>query len=94
VDPDLFVLIPLGGMAMGGLFMFGVYKLLTRWMEFRHQRGPGALPSEELRELELEVAELRGLPERIAELEERVDFAERLLARSRGDEGSLGAGAR
>lgn len=85
MDPDLFVLIPLAGMATGGLFMFGVYKLLTRWMELRHQRGAGTLPSEELRELELEVAELRGLPDRVAELEERLDFAERLLAQHRTD---------
>jgi len=84
MDPDLFVLIPLGGMATGALFMFGIYKLLTRWMELRHHREPGALP-DEVRDLQQEVAELRALPERVAELEERLDFAERLLAQHRTD---------
>ncbi len=86
MPPDLFVLIPLGGMATGALFMFGIYKLLTRWMELRHRREPGALPPDEVRDLQLEVAELRTLPERVAELEERLDFAERLLAQHRTDE--------
>jgi hypothetical protein len=81
----VFVLVPLGGMAMGALFMFGVYKLLSRWMELRHRRGPDALPADDVRDLQLEVAELRGLPERMAELEERLDFAERLLAQHRTD---------
>jgi hypothetical protein len=85
MPPDLFVLIPLGGMATGALFMFGIYKLLTRWMELRHRREPGALPPDEVRDLQLEVAELRTLPERVAELEERLDFAERLLAQHRTD---------
>jgi hypothetical protein len=84
VPPDVWVLIPLGGMATGALFLFGIYRLVTRWMELRHQR-PGALPPEDVRDLQLELADLRGLPERVAELEERLDFAERLLAQHRTD---------
>lgn len=85
MPPDVWALIPLGGMATGALFMFGVYKLLTRWMELRHRPGPATLSGEELHELQLEVADLRALPERVAELEERLDFAERLLAQHRTD---------
>jgi hypothetical protein len=85
VPPDVFILIPLAGMATGALFMFGIYKIVTRWMDLRHHREPGALPPDELRELQLEVAELRALPDRVAELEERLDFAERLLAQHRTD---------
>lgn len=44
---------------------------------------------EELDALQAEVnelRELRGLPDRVAELEERLDFAERLLSRREGSE--------
>jgi hypothetical protein len=72
-------------MATGALFMFGIYKLISRWMELRHRPGPAALSDHDLQELQAEVAELRALPERVAELEERLDFAERLLAQHRTD---------
>jgi len=85
VPPDVWALIPLGGMATGALFMFGIYKLISRWMELRHRPGPEALSDHDLQELRVEVAELRALPERVAELEERLDFAERLLAQHRTD---------
>lgn len=92
MDPDLFVLIPLAGMATGALFMVGLYKLLTRWMDHRHR---GALPpglEEELRDLRGQAAELGDLPQRVAELEERVDFAERLLAQVRQGRAEVGPG--
>ena len=85
MPPDIFVMVPLAGMATGALFMFGIYKLISRWMELRHRPGAAALSGDELQELQAEVAELRALPERVAELEERLDFAERLLAQHRTD---------
>lgn len=81
MPPDLWVLVPLGGMAIGALFLVGVYKLLMRWID-RHRAGQ--LPEgahEELEALRRQVVQLEDLPERVAELEERLDFAERLLAR-------------
>jgi len=90
VTPDVFVMVPLAGMATGALFMFGMYKLGMRWMELRHRRDLPSGGGDELRELQAEVAELRELPDRIAELEERLDFAERLLAQARQDSGALG----
>jgi hypothetical protein len=39
--------------------------------------------STEVRALRAEIDELRDLPPRIAELEERLDFAERMLSRQR-----------
>jgi hypothetical protein len=67
-------------MALSGLFLVGVYKLLTRWIDRRH---PTANPAgqEEIDDLRRQVATLEELPERVAELEERLDFAERMLAR-------------
>jgi hypothetical protein len=67
-------------MAVGALFMVGVYRLVVRWID-RRQGTP--LPEgarEELEDLRHQVATLEELPERVAELEERLDFAERMLA--------------
>jgi len=52
---------------------------LGRWIESRAQRG-AAPPSPEV---EGRLAELEQMTHRIAELEERLDFAERLLVRGR-----------
>lgn len=83
MSPDgVWVLVPLAGMATGAFFMFGVYKLFSRWLDARARRDTVA-PSEDLRELQREVDELRALPQRLAEIEERLDFTERLLARER-----------
>lgn len=49
---------------------------LWRWIE----RGTAATPGGDLEELKARVAELEAERGRVAELEERVDFAERLLA--------------
>jgi Tfp pilus assembly protein PilO len=53
--------------------------------------GDAAQIKEELEQLRQRVAELEGVPERMSELEERVDFSERLLARQR-EPGQLGGG--
>lgn len=52
-------------------------------------RGPVELPAEEIDELREVVAHLQG---QVAELAERQDFSERLLAQAR-DKGALGEGA-
>jgi len=92
VPPETFILIPLGGMATGALFMFGIYKLITRYMDMRHRSALPPGMETELQELRGEVAELGDLPHRVAELEERLDFAERLLAQARHDRVELGPG--
>jgi len=51
-------------------------------------RGPVELPTEEVDELRDQVASLHG---QVAELAERQDFAERMLAQAR-ERGALGAG--
>jgi len=80
VNSDLWALVPIAGMATGALFMLGVYKLMSRFLDLKARREAVG-PTEELRELQRDVDELRALPQRVAELEERLDFAERLLAR-------------
>jgi hypothetical protein len=85
MPPEAFVLIPLAGMATGALFLVGIYKLLTRWMDLRHRRELPPGMDEDLQELRGQVAELADLSHRVAEMEERLDFAERLLARERNE---------
>ena len=76
---EIMYLIPLGGMAVGALFMVGVYKLTTRWLDGR-QRHLGGTESGDIEQLREDVAGALDLRDRVTELEERVDFAERLLA--------------
>jgi hypothetical protein len=91
--PDaVWALVPIAGMATGSLFMVGVYKLVTRWMDLRARREQVGAGPEALHELRRGVEALRALPERVAELEERIDFAERLLAKER-ERGALRAGS-
>jgi hypothetical protein len=96
VPPETFVLVPIAGMATGAMFMFGIYKLVMRWMDLRHRREVPAGVDEELEELRNQVGELRDLAGRVMEIEERLDFAERLLAqaRTRDEAAELGPGGR
>ena len=69
-------------MAAGGsgILLYGMYGLVA-WV-VRKAEAPPASPETEahLRELEERVAELAPLQDRVLELEERLDFAERVLA--------------
>ena len=80
MDADaLAVLIPLFGMATGALFMVGVYKIIVRWID-RGRTGDATGLADEIAQLRDEVEALREVNARVLELEERVDFTERLLA--------------
>jgi len=88
------VIFPLVGMGMGALFMFGVYRVAIRWIDRRHERlmaerGSGAAAGE-LRQLRARVEALEDSVGRVQELEERLDFAERILGQQR-DRGRLPA---
>jgi len=81
------VVFPLVGMGMSVLFMFGVYRVATRWIDRRHERlmaerGTGA-GSAEVQQLRARVEALEDAAGRVQELEERLDFAERLLTQQR-----------
>ena len=58
---------------------------LLRLLPPERARGstPGAPPDDALKEVQRRLGELDGVQTRLAELEERVDFAERLLAQQR-----------
>ena len=83
------VVFPLVGMGMATLAMFGVYRLAVRWIDRRHERALTAARGEagdpELTHLRSRVDALEGVAERVQELEERLDFAERLLTQPARD---------
>lgn len=78
------IIIPLAGMALTGILIVVVglplVKALVRRIEGKVAAG-GDAP--EVAALRAEVAELRQRLDGMAELEERVDFAERMLAQQR-----------
>jgi hypothetical protein len=78
---------------MDGMLKFGLFMLIVTGIpalgaaivtlaKGYARRFEGTAPAE-VDALRAEVAELRGLPERVQELEERLDFAERMLAQRR-----------
>ena len=92
---NLVFLVPIAGMATGGLMMVVVYKLVSKWMDYRHRGVAAGVSDEELQGLRDDLALVRDLPDRVAELEERLDFTERLLAQARQDgHAPLGPGER
>jgi hypothetical protein len=80
-------------LAMGligiSVFFGPVGRALGRWLEPR--RTPAQPDPERLGDIEHRLTELEQSQHRVAELEERVDFAERMLAQHR-DPARLGDG--
>lgn len=77
------VVFPLIGFAMGGFVLYGVYLTVNRALDRRHAArmgGDGPL-ADEVRRLEDRVALLEEHAGRVQEIEERLDFAERMLAK-------------
>lgn len=78
-----------GGVMTASLIILAV----RRRNALREMQSPDSLPGgeERIRELESRIADLEAHQERVMELEERVDFAERMLARERAPD-RLGEG--
>lgn len=84
MDPlgPLSLLIPLAGMGTGVIFMAMLYRLINRWIERRQVTGQDEVVAD-LARLRAEIEMLGDVPDRLQELEERVDFAERVIAQKR-----------
>ena len=81
---DIIAIIMVFGTGMLGLIAFSpIGRAIAQRI-----RGPAELPVQEMDELREQVA---GLSQQVAELAERQDFAERMLAQAR-DKGLLGSG--
>jgi hypothetical protein len=86
------VLIPI--VLFGGFFTWLIVRTLSKAYTTKLQAGGVASPALEARQEELAAA-LDEVRREVAELAERVDFAERLLAKGRdGEAGKLGPGER
>ena len=80
------------GLVVAMLLAVGTFTLFMIPIFLRNYRKAnlvGLEPSGDIDALRAEVDELRGLAPRLAELEERLDFAERLLAMNRPEPGQL-----
>jgi hypothetical protein len=77
------VVFPLIGMGIGTFVLYGAYRTVNRMLDRRHesQRVGGGVAADEIRHLEERVAVLEEQTGRVQELEERLDFAERMLAK-------------
>lgn len=87
--------IPILGMGLGALVMFGVYRTINRALDRKHERmlaAESGTPSREIEEVKQRIEALEETAYRVQELEERVDFAERLLTRDQQQIGSNDGG--
>jgi len=78
------VVLPVLGMGLGGFAMFGVYRTINRFLDRRHERLMATKSDSypELADLRSRVEALEDAAFRVQELEERLDFTERMLAKS------------
>ena len=76
------VVIPLAGMAMGLFISLAVIRVVARQLDRRHEMRMAATgaPAGQTDELRTELHQLRS---HVEALEERVEFAERLLTKER-----------
>jgi hypothetical protein len=77
------VVFPILGMGMGTLFLIGAYRIVNRFLDRRHEARLGAggpAVADELRRLQQRLEQLEDKAYRWDELEERLEFAERMLA--------------
>jgi hypothetical protein len=90
VDWDL--LVPIAGIAAGLVVVLPIVRVIVRAIDRRTAGvSPGpAVASEDLAEVRGQLEELREVAARVDELEERMDFAERMLASAKRER--LGAG--
>lgn len=77
---------------MGAFFLYGTYVTVNKWLDRRHERElatSGGVPQRQLEAVMMRLQETEG---RVEELEERLDFAERLLAQQRQRDAQLPPG--
>lgn len=77
----VFVIVALALVTGFVLVFYPLMRAFARRIEGRFQHDPGI--QEELDQLRTSIGEVDNLQHRVAELEERVDFTERLLAKQR-----------
>jgi len=80
------VVLPLLGMGMGGWVIYGGFRIAHRALDQKHERDlakvRGAAPAE-MAELRERMERLEDIGLRVQEIEERLDFTERVLTSGR-----------
>lgn len=79
--------------AGSSLIVLGIRRSLALRRDERQGLTSGEMAAERILELEQRVADLEAASVQVAELEERLDFAERLLAKSATEPRGIGRGA-
>lgn len=83
VGPDPYAIVAIVALVVGSIILFPLVRALARRMEGRSlERGA----QEELDQLHERLIALEGLESRLLELENRVEFSERLLTRQSGED--------
>ncbi len=80
------VVFPILGMGGVVFLLFGVYRTVNRALDRRHERamgGSGGASREEIDRLVSRIDALEESTERVQELEERMDFTERVLTQQK-----------
>lgn len=88
LDPFMFI-VPLAGMATGIIISIGFFKTVRHMIDRKLSRGHDGQLREEVADLQARIEALESEHGRVDELEDRLEFAERLLIRGR----EVGAGA-
>lgn len=79
------IVFPLIGMAMGAGVLFGIYRTANRLIDRKQERDvvKGGASSADVERLRARLETLEELSYRLHDLEERVDFTERVLTQQR-----------
>ena len=90
------VVLPVLGMGMGAFVLFGAYRTVNRHLDRRHEHhlaaSTGGHQGPEMDDLRGRVELLEDAVDRVQELEERLDFTERLLAQQQRQQIDPGRG--
>lgn len=89
---DIMMLIPIAGMATGAIICIAFFKTMRHFIDRKAASGTDHELQAEISDLHARIEALEREKGRVEELEDRVDFAERLLAR--GNESGAAAGER
>ena len=79
--PEAVMMVVLAALAAATIILWPIMRAIGRRME--HRAGPDPALRADLERMRHLLAELEPLQARVAELEERLDFAERLLAQAK-----------
>ena len=89
---DIVMLIPFAGMATGAIISIAFFKTVRHFIDRKTVSGTYHELQAEISDLHTRIEALEREQGRVEELEDRVDFAERLLARGRESGAAAGEG--